>query len=90
MTTLRLEARKAELAREILNIDNADLLNEVRKFYQQAKTRMTKEPDTENIEPYTMKEIDARIDRSESDIAAGRVKSAKQIEQELRQYISTI
>lgn len=90
MTTLRLEARKAELAREILNIDNADLLNEVRKFYQQAKTRMTKESDTENIEPYTMEEIDARIDRSESDIAARRVKSAKQIEQELRQYISTI
>ena len=57
MTTMELEAQKAMLAREILNTDNSEFLQEMSKAYHRIKARMQKE-DTlkQNIKEYPRQE----------------------------------
>jgi hypothetical protein len=40
MTTMELEAQKAELARHILNIDNMEVMQEIKKSYNRTMMRM--------------------------------------------------
>lgn len=42
----------------------------------------------EQIEPYTMAELNARIDRAEADIAAGRVHSRKEMSQMMNDFVA--
>ncbi len=42
MTTMELEAQKAELARHILNIDNMEVIKEMSKAYRRIEARMQK------------------------------------------------
>ena len=88
MTTLELEARKASLAREVLNLDSlelvkkaADYLHRLTQGYAPASEDY---PTTarEEAAPYTREEIDAWIDRSEADIAAGRTYTNEEVEAE--------
>lgn len=90
MTTLELEARKALLAREVLNLDSlelvkkaADYLHRLTQGYAPASEDY---PATarEEAAPYTREEIDAWIDRSEADIAAGRTYTNEEVEAEER------
>lgn len=90
MTTLELEARKASLAREVLNLDSlelvkkaADYLHRLTQGYAPASEDY---PATarEEAAPYTCEEIDAWIDRSEADIAAGRTYTNEEVEAEER------
>lgn len=90
MTTLELEARKASLAREVLNLDSlelvkkaADYLHRLTQGYAPASEDY---PATarEKAAPYTREEIDAWIDRSEADIAAGRTYTNEEVEAEER------
>lgn len=67
MTTMELEAYKAELAREILMSDSRQLLDKVKKLLRkEAKAR-------EQLTPYTLEELNARIDEAETQIEAGEV-----------------
>lgn len=63
MTTMELEAYKAELARE----DSRELLDKVKRLLRkEAKAE-------EQIKPYTLEELNARIDEAEAEIEAGEV-----------------
>ena len=42
----------------------------------------------EQVEPYTMEELNARIDRAEADIAAGRVHSRKEMSQMMNDFVA--
>lgn len=67
MTTMELEAYKAELAREILMSDSRELLDKVKRLLRkEAKAE-------EQIKPYTLEELNARIDEAEAEIEAGEV-----------------
>ena len=111
MTTLELEARKASLAREVLNLDSlelvkkaADYLHRLTQGYapasedypatarEEAALSQGYAPASEDYPatareeaaPYTREEIDAWIDRSEADIAAGRTYTNEEVEAEER------
>jgi predicted transcriptional regulator len=42
----------------------------------------------EQLKPYTMEEINARIDRSEADIAAGRVYTREEMSQMMNEFVA--
>jgi predicted transcriptional regulator len=42
----------------------------------------------EQLKPYTMEEINARIDRSEADIAAGRVYTREEMSQMMKEFVA--
>ncbi len=42
----------------------------------------------EQVEPYTMAEIDERIDRAEADIAAGRVHSRAEMSKMMNDFVA--
>ena len=42
----------------------------------------------EQLEPYTMAEINARIDRAEADIAAGRVHTREEMSQMMNEFVA--
>ena len=42
----------------------------------------------EQLKPYTMEEINARIDRSEADIAAGRVYTREEMSQMMTEFVA--
>ena len=67
MTTLELEATKAEVARQILDIDNWALLNKVRNLLAREH-----DPRPDDLTPYTLDQINAWLDESEADADAGR------------------
>ena len=59
-TNFQLEASKAALARQILNIDNMEVLNNTRRALERALRRQNKSESTQA--PYTMEELNERID----------------------------
>lgn len=95
MTTLELEARKASLAREVLNLDSlelvkkaADYLHRLTQGYAPASEDY---PATarEEATPYTREEIDAWIDEAEAEEDAGRESIPhKQVMNNIRQHIA--
>mgnify|MGYP006910852137 CR=1 FL=1 len=46
MTSTEMEVRKASLAREILNIDNLELLDKLQKAYNRLKSKISAEEET--------------------------------------------
>ena len=46
MTTMEMEVRKASLAREILNIDNMELLDKLQKSLNRLKGKISSEEET--------------------------------------------
>ena len=81
MTTMELEAYKAELAREILMSDSRQLLDKVKKLLRkEAKAR-------EQLKTYTMQELDARIDEAEAEIEAGEVLTCEEANAEVRKAL---
>lgn len=81
MTTMELEAYKAELAREILMSDSQQLLDKVKKLLRkESKAR-------ELLKPYTMEELNARIDEAEAEIDAGEVLTCEEANAEVRKAL---
>lgn len=81
MTTMELEAYKAELAREILMSDSRQLLDKVKKLLRkESKAR-------ELLKPYTMEELNARIDEAEVEIDAGEVLTCEEANAEVRKAL---
>ena len=81
MTTMELEAYKAELAREILISDSRQLLDKVKKLLRkESKAR-------ELLKPYTMEELNARIDEAEAEIDAGEVLTCEEANAEVRKAL---
>ena len=66
MTAFELEARKTELIREILNIDNSEVLDRVRRELRKWLSV------SENVHcSYTLDEVKQRLEQTESDAIAG-------------------
>ena len=83
MNTLELEAYKAELAREILAEDSFDLLKKVKQYLAREKKK-------ETLRPYTMDEINAWIDESEADEAAGREYTAEEMNARMDKFLAQL
>lgn len=73
MTTMELEAQKAMLAREILSIDDMELVKKLKQTISRtiAKAKAKKEEVKEDLTPYTMEEINSWIDEAEAEEEAG-------------------
>ncbi len=69
MTTMELDARKAQLAREILNVDSMEVLNKLQKAFNRVKAKVASDNETEYI---SKEEILAGIDAGLKDLKAGR------------------
>lgn len=67
MTTMELDAHRMELIRNIMETDNLEVLKKMKKYF----VRVTKEQVKEDLTPYTMEELNARIDEAEAEIDAG-------------------
>lgn len=64
---MELDAHRMELIRNIMETDNLEVLKKMKKYF----VRVTKEETKENLTPYTMEELNARIDEAEAEIDAG-------------------
>lgn len=81
MTTMELDARKAQLAREILNIDSMEVLDKLQKAFNRVKAKAASNEETEYI---SKEEILAGIDAGLKDLKAGRSRPAEELLKELR------
>ena len=67
MSIMELDAHRMELIRNIMETDNLEVLKKMKKYF----ARVTKEEAKDNLAPYTMEELNARIDEAEAEIDAG-------------------
>lgn len=84
-TNLQLEASKAELARQILNIDNADALNTIRR----ALGRVLQRQDKAAFPPchYSIEEVKQRLAITMPDAIAGRGISEEEAERLIEEML---
>lgn len=64
---MELDAHRMELIRNIMETDNLEVLKKMKKYF----VRVSKEQVKEDLTPYTMEELNARIDEAEAEINAG-------------------
>lgn len=72
MNTLEIEILRRELLRDILNVDDVEVLKKIRRSLDRLRVRpvnAVQEP--EELRPYTMEELNERIDEAEAEIEAG-------------------
>lgn len=81
MTTASLQNVWKGILAYDLTADNKRWLAE--HLWQQAE-----EETKDNIKPYTMAELNARIDRAEASIAAGRVHSREEMSQMMNDFVA--
>lgn len=65
MKAIELDACRNELAREILATDSMEVLKSVRRAYHRAVRKEMEK--AESLAPYSMKELNARIDEAEAE-----------------------
>lgn len=81
MTTMNIDAFRNELAREILQTDNIEVLNKLRQAFHRISKRVESKAvvATPSIGPHTREEMLARINESEADEAAGRMSDSEDV-----------
>ena len=79
MTSMELDARRMEIFREIMQINDMEVLDGLKRSLKRLTAKACKSAVQEDLVPYTMEEINARIDEAEADIDAGRVYSSEQV-----------
>lgn len=84
MSTMELDAARAEIIRSLFEVDSLEALQKVKRSVSRI-VKSSKAEATEELTPYTMEELHARIDEAEADIAAGRVKTSAQVFEEMEQ-----
>ncbi len=81
MSSMELNALRGELAHDILNIEDIEVLKEVKRslhqIIAQAKDEMKNK--SSHPRPYTLEEIHSRIAESEAQIAAGDVLTNEEV-----------
>lgn len=83
MTALELQSKKVELARQILESNDINLLRAVEHLLGQIAHK--KAISTEKLIPYTIEEINDWLDKSEADDEAGRTISSDEMELRIEQ-----
>lgn len=87
MTTMELDVRRAEIIRQLFDTDNMAVLDSVKRSLSRALHRESKKAAAaveENLTPYTMEELNARIDKAEENIASGNVYTNEEVMQEMK------
>lgn len=89
MSSMELNALRGELAHDILNIEDIEVLKEVKRslhqIIAQAKDEMKNQ--SSHPRPYTLEEIHSRIAESEAQIAAGEVLTIEEANAEVRKQL---
>lgn len=68
MNAIELNAYRNELAREILETDDIEVLKAVSRVYHRAKNKMmSKMQVQEDLVPYTQRELEERIEEAEAE-----------------------
>lgn len=91
MKTVELNACRNELARDILATDNMEVLRTVRRAYRRAVDRARLRAEklkSEDAAPYTMEELNARIDEAEAEFKAGEGIPSEVAHQRMKQFIA--
>lgn len=81
MSSMELNALRGELAHDILNIEDIEVLKEVKRSLHQIITQAKDEMKNKSSHPrpYTLEEIHSRIAESEAQIAAGEVLTNEEV-----------
>lgn len=95
MKTIELDACRNELARDILATDNLEVLRSVSRAYRRAMNRAKLRAEklkeaTEIPEPYTMEELNTRLDEAEVDFASGKGVPAEVAHQRMKHFIANL
>lgn len=80
MTTIESDAEKAQLAREILNLENIDAVRKLKQAYRHL-------PAKEESEFISKEEVLAGIESGLRDLKAGRKTQAREFLNELREEV---
>lgn len=86
MKTTDLNAYQNELIRDILSTNDLKILQKMRRAYHRAMKVSEVAPSA----PYTMEELNARIDEAEADFAAGKGVPAEVAHQGMKQFIANL
>lgn len=89
MSSMELNALRGELAHDILNIEDIEVLKEVKRNLHQiiAQTKDGMKNKSSHPRPYTLEEIHSRIAESEAQIAAGNVLTIEEANAEVRKQL---
>ena len=83
MTIIELEASKAELVREILNIDNSETIGKLRKYLSKIRSNKQEVSSCE----YTLEEVRQRLSVTGKDAIAGIGISGDEMEHHIKNII---
>lgn len=86
MNTVELDARKAQLARDILNIDDIEILEAIQDAFKKVKAKLLT---GKSVKPYTMEELDARIDKAEEEYEQGLYVSSQDVHREINELLAS-
>ena len=89
MSSMELNALRGELAHDILNIEDIEVLKEVKRSLHQiiAQAKEEMKNKSSHPRPYTLEEIHSRIAESEAQIAAGNVLTIEEANAEVRKQL---
>lgn len=89
MNSMELNALRGELAHDILNIEDIEVLKEVKRSLHQiiAQAKDGMKNKSSHPRPYTLQEIHNRIAESEAQIAAGNVLTIEEANAEVRRQL---
>ena len=89
MSSMELNALRGELAHDILNIEDIEVLKEVKRNLHQIIAQAKDEIKNKSSypRPYTLQEIHSRIAESEAQIAAGNVLTIEEANAEVRKQL---
>lgn len=86
MTTMELDARRAEIIRQLFATDSMEVLDSVKRSLSRALSRHSKKEmvEEEDLTPYTMEEINRWMDEGEAEETAGLVYTHEEVMAELK------
>lgn len=70
-----IQALKIQLAQDILNLDDQELLSDIEKILQQSRAKKYEE----NLSSFSLQEMNDRIDRAEEEISNGKYKTSEEL-----------
>lgn len=82
MSSMELDARRAEIIRQLFDTDSMEVLDSVKRSLARALHRESKQPPVvvkEDLTPYTMEELNRRMDEGEAEEAAGLVFTSEEV-----------
>ena len=83
MTAMEMDACKIQLIRDILEVDNIEVLDGLMRFLHKNKQKSI-------LRKYTEEEIRLMLDRSEEEISAGRTIASDTAHRDMRKFIESL